>query len=103
MSMVRRIYVEKKEPYNVRGKLLAKELTNYLGINGVQSVRVLNRYLIENVSEDNYKLAINTVFMDPSVDIIHEETIDIKSGERVFSVEYLPGQYDQRADLLSNA
>ncbi|CUH93461.1 phosphoribosylformylglycinamidine synthase [Herbinix luporum] len=98
MSMVRRIYVEKKEPYNVRGKLLAKELTNYLGINGVESVRVLNRYLIENVSEDNYKLAINTVFMDPSVDIIHEETIDIKSGERVFSVEYLPGQYDQRAD-----
>lgn len=96
--MVRRIYVEKKEPYNVRGKLLAKELTNYLGINGVESVRVLNRYLIENVSEDNYKLAINTVFMDPSVDIIHEETIDIKSGERVFSVEYLPGQYDQRAD-----
>ncbi len=98
MSMVRRIYVEKKEPYNVRGKLLAKELTNYLGINGVEFVRVLNRYLIENVSEDNYKLAINTVFMDPSVDIIHEETIDIKSGERVFSVEYLPGQYDQRAD-----
>ena len=64
--------------------MLAKELTNYLGINGVESVRVLNRYLIENVSEDNYKLAINTVFMDPSVDIIHEETIDIKSGERVF-------------------
>ena len=64
--------------------MLAKELTNYLGINGVESVRVLNRYLIENVSEDNYKLAINTVFMDPSVDIIHEETIDIKSGKGVF-------------------
>jgi len=73
MSSVRRIYVEKKEPYAVRAKELEVELKNYLGIKGLKSVRVLNRYMIDNVSDDTYEKALNTVFMEPPVDILFEE------------------------------
>jgi len=98
MSSVRRIYVEKKEPYAVRAKELEVELKNYLGIKGLKSVRVLNRYMIDNVSDDTYEKALNTVFMEPPVDILFEEYLPINPGDRIFSVEYLPGQFDQRAD-----
>lgn len=98
MSSVRRIYVEKKEPYAVPARKLEVELKDYLGIKGLKTVRVLNRYLIENISEDTYKRALNTVFMEPPVDILYKETYDGKADDRVFSVEYLPGQFDQRAD-----
>lgn len=98
MSNVRRIYVEKKEPYAVSAKELKQELKNYLGIKGLESVRVLIRYMIENISEETYKEALYTVFMEPPVDILYEENFDAKPDDRVFSVEYLPGQFDQRAD-----
>ena len=98
MSSVRRIYVEKKEPYAVPAKELEAELKNYLGMKGLKSVRVLNRYMIENISENTYKGALNTVFMEPPVDILYEESFDANANDRVFSVEYLPGQFDQRAD-----
>lgn len=98
MSSVRRIYVEKKEPYAVHAKELETELKNYLRIEGLRSVRILNRYMIDNVSDDTYRRALNTVFMEPPVDILYEETFPLNPGDRVFSVEFLPGQFDQRAD-----
>ena len=98
MSSVRRIYVEKKAPYAVHAKELELELKNYLGIEGLKSVRILNRYMIDNVSDGTYKRALNTVFMEPPVDILYEENLPLNPGDRIFSVEYLPGQFDQRAD-----
>ena len=98
MSKVRRIYVEKKVPYAVRAKELKTELRSYLGMKGLQAVRVLIRYDIENLSEDTYKKALGTVFSEPPVDILMEENFPNEEGDKVFSVEYLPGQFDQRAD-----
>lgn len=100
MSTVRRIYVEKKEPYAVAARNLMAELKNYLGIRGLQSVRILNRYLLDKVSDDTYKRAINTVFTVPAVDLLMEETFTANTSDRIFSVEYLPGQFDQRADSV---
>ena len=98
MSKVRRIYVEKKESYAVNAKELEQELKNYLGIKTLKSVRVLNRYMIENVSEETYRSALNTVFLEPPIDILYEDELETNPNDRVFSVEYLPGQFDQRAD-----
>ncbi len=98
MSNIRKIYVEKKKQYDVPARKLEQEIKNYLGIKGLKSVRVLVRYMIENVGDDTYKKALNTVFMEPPVDILYEEELDVRDGDRVFSVEYLPGQFDQRAD-----
>ena len=98
MNTVRRIYVEKREPYAVRAKEFKQELEKFLGIDGVKSVRVLYRYTIENISEDAYRDALATIFMDSPVEILHEETFEHKAEDKIFSVEYLPGQFDQRAD-----
>jgi len=98
MSKVRRIYVERKEPYNEPAKRVQQELKNLLGIESVKSVRVLNRYMIENISDDTYKRALDTVFVELPVDILYEENIELSSGDRMFSVEYLPGQFDQGSD-----
>lgn len=97
MSSVRRIFVEKKPAFAIRAKELQSELRSYLGIKTVSSVRVLIRYDMEHISEETYQKALLTVFAEPPVDDVYEETFDAAGG-RVFSVEYLPGQYDQRAD-----
>jgi len=97
MSNVRRVYVEKKPAFAVKAKELQAEIKGYLGIKTVTGVRVLIRYDIENISEDTYKKALVTVFSEPPVDDIYEESFDAK-GAASFSVEYLPGQFDQRAD-----
>lgn len=94
---VRRLYVEKKPAFAVKAKELQAEIKSYLGIGGVTGVRELIRYDIENVSEETYKKALVTVFSEPPVDDIYEENFDTK-GAGVFSVEFLPGQFDQRAD-----
>ena len=99
MSKVRRVYVEKKAPYAVKAKELKHEISSYLGIKTVTGVRVLVRYDVEGLSEDTYKKALNTVFSEPPVDTLYEEEFPYnKEADRVFSVEYLPGQFDQRAD-----
>lgn len=95
---VKRIFVEKKEPYAVKAKELKEEIESYLGIRNVAFVRVLIRYDIENISEEIYKKACNTVFSEPPVDDLYEEQISVNENAQVFSVEYLPGQFDQRAD-----
>ncbi|MDE6388032.1 MAG: phosphoribosylformylglycinamidine synthase [Lachnospiraceae bacterium] len=98
MGNVKRIYVEKKEPFAVKAKELKEEIGSYLGIDGVKDVRVFIRYDVENLSEEVFNKACQTVFSEPPVDILYEETIQIPEDGKVFSVEFLPGQFDQRAD-----
>ena len=97
MSNVRRVYVEKKQPFDVKAQELSGEISSYLGIKDVNKVRVLIRYDVENISDDTYERACKTVFSEPPVDYLYEETFDADQG-KVFSVEFLPGQFDQRAD-----
>ena len=97
MSNVRRIYVEKKPDFAVKAKELKHEIKHYLGIDTIEAVRVLIRYDVENITEETYKKALLTVFSEPPVDYIYEETFEA-DGARVFTVEFLPGQFDQRAD-----
>ena len=97
MGNVRRVYVEKKKPFAVKANELHEELKNYLGIN-VDEVRIFIRYDVENISDATFEKACRTVFSEPPVDDLYMETIDIPAGSRVFSVEFLPGQFDQRAD-----
>ncbi len=97
MGNVRRVFAEKKPPFAVAAKSLLHEIRHYLGIAGVTGVRELIRYDVENISDKTFEIAKVTVFSEPPVDWIYEETFDEK-GARVFSVEYLPGQFDQRAD-----
>ena len=97
MGSVRRIYVEKKEPFAVKAKELHEELKGYLGIH-VEGVRVFIRYDVENISDQVFERACRTVFSEPPVDDLYRETIEIPAGAKLFSVEYLPGQFDQRAD-----
>ncbi len=98
MGNVKRVYVEKKTPYAVRAKELKEEVVRYLGITALKNVRVLIRYDVENLSEATYQQALGTVFSEPPVDDYYEETFDAAKEALVFSVEYLPGQFDQRAD-----
>ena len=96
MGKVRRVYVEKKPQFAVSAKSLFSEIGSYLGIKDVTGVRVLIRYDVQDVSDDVFKKAVKTVFSEPPVDDVYEETFDYNG--RVFSVEFLPGQFDQRAD-----
>ncbi len=98
MGNVKRIYVEKKAPFAVKARELQEEIGSYLGIAGVKNVRVFIRYDVENLSEDTFEAACRTVFSEPPVDILYRESIEIPKDSRVFSVEFLPGQFDQRAD-----
>ena len=98
MADVKRIYVEKKTPYAVRAKELKQELREYLDIRSLENVRVLIRYDVEALSESTYQKALVTVFSEPPVDNVYEGTFAVDGPARIFSVEYLPGQFDQRAD-----
>ena len=96
--MVKRIYVEKKKPFAGRAKELKEEIAGYLGIHSVEDVRIFIRYDVENVSDEVFEQATTTVFSEPPVDILYRETIEIPQNAKVFSIESLPGQFDQRAD-----
>ena len=95
---VRRIFVEKRPEFAVKAKELRDEIESYLGIKTVTGVRVLIRYDIENVSEAAYREALSTIFSEPPMDDVYEESFETGEGDTVFTVEYLPGQFDQRAD-----
>ena len=95
--MVYRIFVEKKRELAHEAKALLSELRNLLGIKNLTDVRILNRYDVENISDKLYEEAIHTVFSEPQLDIVSDELNNDK-GDTVFAVEYLPGQFDQRAD-----
>ena len=98
MSNVKRVYVEKKPEFGVTAKELRHELRHYLGITGVSGVRVLIRYDVENITDETFEQACRGVFAEPPVDILYREEFPVNSGDRTFSVEFLPGQFDQRAD-----
>ena len=98
MSDVRRIYVEKKEAFAVKAAELLEEIQSFLGIEDVKSVRVLIRYDVENISDEVFERACRTVFSEPPVDLLYHENFETAPDAHVFSVEYLPGQFDQRAD-----
>ena len=98
MSNVRRVYVEKKPAFAVKAKELKHEIKHYLGISTVTAVRELIRYDVENISDEVFEKACKTVFAEPPVDDLYLEKFDVTEGARVFTVEFLPGQFDQRAD-----
>ena len=88
MSKVKRVYVEKKQPYAVTAKELTEDIKGYLEIDGLKEVRVLVRYDVENLSEDTYKKALTSVFSEPPVDDVYEETFPYdEANSKVFSVE----------------
>ncbi len=98
MSSVKRVYVEKKPEFAVQAKDLSHEVRGYLGIQTLENIRVLIRYDVENLSEDTLEKACNGIFSEPPVDVLFREEFPVKEGSRIFSVEFLPGQFDQRAD-----
>ncbi len=98
MGNVKRVYVEKKPEYAVQAKDLYHEISGYLGIKSLKNVRVLIRYDVENITEETFEKACNGIFSEPPVDILYKEEFPVKEGSRIFSVEFLPGQFDQRAD-----
>ena len=98
MGDVRRIYVEKKEPYAVKAKELKEEIEKYLNILSVKKVRMLIRYDVENISDETFDQACTTIFSEPPVDTLYYENFKTGDQDHVFSVEFLPGQFDQRAD-----
>ena len=98
MGNVRRIYVEKKAPFAVKAKELKGDLKNYLNLKEVEDVRMFIRYDVEHISDEVFEKACTTVFSEPPVDILYREQIEVPENGRVFSVEFLPGQFDQRAD-----
>ena len=100
MSSVRRIYVEKKQPFAGKARELRHEIKSYLGIESVSDVRIFIRYDVENISDEVFEKACRTVFSEPPVDILYRENIEVPSGAVVFSIEALPGQFDQKRESL---
>ncbi len=96
--MVYRIYVEKKRLFAVDGGATLADLNTALGIKSVKNVRIINRYDVEGLSEENFKKAVPTVFSEPPVDDVYFDLPSVGEDERMFAVEFLPGQFDQRAD-----
>ena len=98
MGNVKRIYVEKKPGFAVKAQELKEDLINYLNMGGIEEVRMFIRYDVENLSGEVFEQACRTVFSEPPVDLLYREKIEIPEDGHVFSVEFLPGQFDQRAD-----
>lgn len=92
---VRRVYVEKKQSFNTEAINLKNNFKENLQLNNLENVRVLNRYDVSHIGEEDFKNAVKTVFSEPNQDDVYE---DIDTSDNIFAVEYLPGQYDQRAD-----
>lgn len=98
VGKVRRIFVEKKPGFDIEARSLRYDLEHNLQVAGLDNLRIIHRYDMEGISDAEYGLARFTVFAEPPVDEVHEEIIEFSPGSRVLAVEYLPGQYDQRAD-----
>lgn len=101
-SSVKRILVEKRQGFDLEATALKKDLIDSLHINNIEDIRVLNRYDIEGIEEDVYKNSCRTIFSEPNLDVVYHETLPVSDSnetkERIFAIEYLPGQYDQRGD-----
>lgn len=100
---VRRIYVEKKPGLDIKAQNIKKEIISILSIKGVHSIRIFNRYDVEGLSDEDYEKAKQFIFSEPYVDNIYEEELPVKNNEKVFAIELLPGQYDQRSDSCAQS
>jgi phosphoribosylformylglycinamidine synthase len=98
MSSIKRVFVEKRPEYSVEARHLLEDLKLNLGIQQLEGLRIFHRYDVDNISEEAYRKALYTIFSEPPVDYLYEEKLDIDNNDICFGVEYLPGQYDQRAD-----
>ena len=101
MSGIRMVFVEKKAGFNVESQILLKDFKDNLGIEALEDVRVLNKYILGDMEEEQYVRTVNTILSEAPVDRVYEENFEIGQDEFAFGVEYLPGQYDQRADSSS--
>ncbi|HAT4255237.1 phosphoribosylformylglycinamidine synthase [Clostridium perfringens] len=101
MSGIRMVFVEKKAGFNVESQILLKDFKDNLGIEALEDVRVLNKYILGDMEEEQYVRTVNTILSEAPVDRVYEENFEIGQDEFAFGVEYLPGQYDQRADSAS--
>ena len=99
--MVKRVYVQKKQGYDVEAKGLLGDLKENLLIDNLEDIIMLNRYDVEGITDEVFAKAKNTVFSEPQVDLCFEEDYPFEKEDKVFGVEYLPGQFDQRANSLS--
>jgi phosphoribosylformylglycinamidine synthase len=97
-SCVHRIYVEKKAGFDIEARQLYRDLKEALGIQGLDGLRIVNRYDIAGISDQEYQRSRNIIFAEPPVDMVYDEELSLEPGVRVLAIEYLPGQYDQRAD-----
>ena len=98
MAEVKRIFVEKREGFDVEAKGLFADLRDNLGISGITSLRLVCRYDVAGLSDEDFERAKITIFSEPNVDMVYDEELPVAENEYAFAVEYLPGQYDQRAD-----
>ena len=97
--MVRRIYVEKKKGFDVEAEALFNDVKENLHLDSLTGIRILNRYDIDGIDDETYESSKLTIFAEPAIDVVYEETMpEDLSSAIFFAVEYLPGQYDQRAD-----
>ncbi|MDZ5254167.1 phosphoribosylformylglycinamidine synthase [Clostridium sp. LIBA-8841] len=101
MSGIRMVFVEKKAGFNVESQILLKDFKDNLRVEALEDIRVLNKYILGNMEEEQYIRTVNTILSEAPVDRVYEENFEIGQDENAFGVEYLPGQYDQRADSAS--
>ncbi|MDR1702056.1 MAG: phosphoribosylformylglycinamidine synthase, partial [Sporomusaceae bacterium] len=95
---VRRIFVEKRKEFTIEAQEIFAEIKENLGISSLEGVRVLNRYDAAGLTEAEFAQAVRTVFSEPPLDLVYPEELALEAQEQAFAIEYLPGQYDQRAD-----
>lgn len=100
---VKRIYVEKKPGFNIEAQGLFADLKENLGVNRLENLRIINRYDISGITEEEYIKSRNIIFVEPPLDMAYDEHLEISTNDRVFAMEYLPGQYDQRADSAAQS
>lgn len=98
MSDVKRIFVEKREGFNVEAKQMLWDLRHNLGMKNIEDLRYVNRYDISGLTDEEFKKAEGIILSEPNADVIYEENLSVEEGWKIFAMEYLPGQYDQRAD-----
>ncbi|MBZ9608472.1 phosphoribosylformylglycinamidine synthase [Clostridium estertheticum] len=97
-NKIYRLYVEKKANYNVEGEKRLRDIKTNLGISNLDGLRLVNRYDVMGITKEQYLMSRNTIFSEPTVDQVYDEELDIQKYDTVFAIEFLPGQYDQRAD-----
>ena len=98
MANVIRIFVEKRNGFDIEARHMLADLRDNLGMTGLRALRFLNRYDVEGLSTEEFDRARGVVFSEPNADVVYDETLPLDAGWQVFAMEYLPGQYDQRAD-----